>query len=186
MARLDVRIALFLVRAARMGYCPTDRWSNLLSIFPKRTRRMVSRASAPFGLALGELLVAQIYVKSTGDGVDLDDVAILEQPDRAADGGFRPDMADAEATGGSGEAAVGGPIGLLEDGDIIEIDAVDGTLNVNLSDAELAQRKTKWQARATNHTTGALWKYAQQVGPAIGGAVTHPGGAHEKQCYADI
>jgi dihydroxy-acid dehydratase len=84
------------------------------------------------------------------------------------------------------EAAIGGPIGLLEDGDIIEIDAVAGTLNVKLSDQELAQRKTKWTARATNHTTGALWKYAQQVGPALGGAVTHPGGAHEKQCYADI
>ncbi len=84
------------------------------------------------------------------------------------------------------EAAIGGPIALLQDGDIIEIDAVDGTLNVKLSDDELAQRKTKWRARATNHTSGALWKYAQQVGPAVDGAVTHPGGAHEKQCYADI
>jgi len=84
------------------------------------------------------------------------------------------------------EAAVGGPIGLLRDGDIIEIDAVAGTLNVKLTDAELAERKTKWRPRATNHTSGALWKYAQQVGPAVAGAVTHPGGAHEKQCYADI
>src|SRR5215468_4077899 len=84
------------------------------------------------------------------------------------------------------EAAVGGPIGLLRDGDIIEIDAVAGTLNVKLTDDELAQRKTKWKPRATNHTSGALWKYAQQVGPAVAGAVTHPGGAHEKQCYADI
>jgi dihydroxy-acid dehydratase len=84
------------------------------------------------------------------------------------------------------EAAVGGPIALIEDGDIIEIDAVAGILNVKLSDDELAQRKTKWRSRATNHTSGALWKYAQQVGPAVGGAVTHPGGAHEKQCYADI
>jgi dihydroxy-acid dehydratase len=84
------------------------------------------------------------------------------------------------------EAAVGGPIALLRDGDIIEIDAVVGTLNVKLTDAELAERKTKWKPRATNHTSGALWKYAQQVGPAVDGAVTHPGGAHEKQCYADI
>ena len=84
------------------------------------------------------------------------------------------------------EAAVGGPIGLLNDGDIIEIDAVAGTLNVKLTEAELAERKTKWKPRATNHTSGALWKYAQQVGPAVAGAVTHPGGAHEKQCYADI
>ena len=84
------------------------------------------------------------------------------------------------------EAAVGGPIALLRDGDIIEIDAVAGTLNVKLTDAELAERKTKWRSRATNYTSGALWKYAQQVGPAVAGAVTHPGGAHEKQCYADI
>jgi ABC-type branched-subunit amino acid transport system ATPase component len=81
---------------------------------------------------------------------------------------------------------VGHGIALLRDGDIIEIDAVVGTLNVKLTDAELAERRTKWAPRATNHTTGALWKYAQQVGPAVGGAVTHPGGMHEKQCYADI
>src|SRR5438874_1832494 len=84
------------------------------------------------------------------------------------------------------EAADGGPIALLRDGDIIEIDAEAGTLNVKLTDAELAERKTKWRSRETNHTSGALWKYAQQVGPAVNGAVTHPGGAHEKQCYADI
>src|SRR6266568_3666494 len=84
------------------------------------------------------------------------------------------------------EAAVGGPIGLLQDGDIIEIDAVAGNLNVKLTDAELAERRTKWKPRPTNHTSGALWKYAQQVGPAVDGAVTHPGGGREKQCYADI
>jgi dihydroxy-acid dehydratase len=84
------------------------------------------------------------------------------------------------------EAAIGGPIALLRDGDIIEIDAVEGTLNVKLTEAELAQRKTEWRPRATNHTSGALWKYAQQVGPAVAGAVTHPGGAEEKFCYADI
>src|SRR6266702_5430600 len=107
MARLDVRITLFLVRAARMGYCPTDRWSNLLSIFPERTRRMVSRASAPFGLALSQLIVAQLYVKGASDRVDLDDVAILQQSDRAPNGGLGPDMADAKAAGGAGEPAVG-------------------------------------------------------------------------------
>jgi len=84
------------------------------------------------------------------------------------------------------EAAIGGPIGLLRDGDIIEIDAVVGALNVKLTDAELAERKSQWAPRETNHASGALWKYAQQVGPAVAGAVTHPGGAHEKQCYADI
>jgi dihydroxy-acid dehydratase len=84
------------------------------------------------------------------------------------------------------EAAVGGPIGLLQDGDIIEIDAVAGTLSVKLTDSELAERKINWRPRETFYTSGALWKYAHQVGPAVAGAVTHPGGAHEKQCYADI
>src|SRR5256714_285434 len=84
------------------------------------------------------------------------------------------------------EAAVGGPIGLLRDGDIIEINAVAGTLNVKLTDAELSERRTKWAPRATNHTSGALWEYAQQSWAGVDRAVTHPGGAHEKQCYADI
>ena len=69
---------------------------------------------------------------------------------------------------------------------MIEIDAVGGSLNVKLTEAELAERRTKWRPRETNHTSGVLWKYAQQVGPARHGAVTHPGGAAEKSCYADI
>jgi dihydroxy-acid dehydratase len=84
------------------------------------------------------------------------------------------------------EAAVGGPIGLLKDGDIITIDAVNGTIEVALSDAELSERRKHWKPRETDYTSGALWKYAQQVGPARDGAVTHPGGAKEKVCYADI
>ncbi|MGI6852377.1 dihydroxy-acid dehydratase [Mesorhizobium sp. 1B3] len=84
------------------------------------------------------------------------------------------------------EAAGGGPIGLLKDGDVIAIDAVNGTLNVELTDAELAARAKKWKPRATDYQSGALWKYAQTVGPARDGAVTHPGGAKETHCYADI
>ena len=84
------------------------------------------------------------------------------------------------------EAAIGGPIALIRDGDIIEIDADVGTLNVKLSDAELSERRKAWQPRAERFGSGGLWKYAQQVGPAVYGAVTHPGGAEEKQCYADI
>ncbi|MCY0095230.1 dihydroxy-acid dehydratase [Hoeflea ulvae] len=84
------------------------------------------------------------------------------------------------------EAAEGGPIGLLQDGDIIEIDAVDGILNVQLSDEELAARRKNWTARETDYASGALWKYAQTVGSARNGAVTHPGGAKEKHVYADI
>ncbi|MBN8921380.1 MAG: dihydroxy-acid dehydratase, partial [Rhizobiales bacterium] len=83
------------------------------------------------------------------------------------------------------EAAVGGPIGLLRDGDMITIDAEAGTISVDLSDAELASRKADWKPRESEHTSGYIWKYAQQVGPAVNGAVTHPGGAAEKHCYAD-
>jgi dihydroxy-acid dehydratase len=84
------------------------------------------------------------------------------------------------------EAAVGGPVALIRDGDVIEIDAEAGTLNVRLSDAELAARKKDWKPREHQFGSGYLWKFAQQVGPAVTGAVTHPGGAAEKTCYADI
>jgi dihydroxy-acid dehydratase len=84
------------------------------------------------------------------------------------------------------EAAVGGPIGLLRDGDIIAIDAEAGTLNVELSDAELAVRRKAWQPRPTEYQSGALWRYARTVGDAEKGAVTHPGARAETFCYADI
>ena len=84
------------------------------------------------------------------------------------------------------EAAVGGPIGLVRDGDIIAIDADCGTLDVQLSDAEFEQRRAAWQPRGSAFGSGYLWKYAQQVGSARHGAITHPGGAAEKACYADI
>jgi dihydroxy-acid dehydratase len=84
------------------------------------------------------------------------------------------------------EAATGGPIGLLQDGDIIEIDAVEGTISVQLSDEELEKRSKAWKPRETDYRSGALWKYAAGVGPARYGAVTHPGGAKEVKCYADI
>ncbi len=84
------------------------------------------------------------------------------------------------------EAAVGGPIGLLRDGDIVTIDATKGVLAVELSDAELAERRRAWQPRAHDYQSGTLWKYAQTVGPAEKGAVTHPGGRAETHVYADI
>jgi dihydroxy-acid dehydratase len=84
------------------------------------------------------------------------------------------------------EAALGGPIGLLKDGDVIVVDAEKGTLDVELSPQELEVRKAKWAPRANGFTSGTLWKYAQQVGPARNGAVTHPGGAKETRAYADI
>ena len=84
------------------------------------------------------------------------------------------------------EAAVGGPIALLRDGDIIELDAEKATLEVKLSKSELEKRAREWKPRAEEFTSGYLWKYAQQVGPARHGAVTHPGASVEKACYADI
>ncbi|MBS9476145.1 dihydroxy-acid dehydratase [Ancylobacter radicis] len=84
------------------------------------------------------------------------------------------------------EAAVGGPIGLIRDGDIITIDAIEGTLDVALSDEELTARKAQWKPRPSPVGSGAIWKFAQAVGPARDGAVTHPGGAAETSCYADI
>src|SRR5262245_53957374 len=84
------------------------------------------------------------------------------------------------------EAAVGGPIALLRDGDPIVLDAEKGVLDVRLSKAELDKRRHAWKPRETKFTSGYLWKYAQQVGPARHGALTHPGGAAETACYADI
>jgi dihydroxy-acid dehydratase len=84
------------------------------------------------------------------------------------------------------EAAVGGPIAHLRDGDIIMIDGDKGTLEVRLEPAELDRRRASWRPRESAFASGYIWKYAQQVGPARQGAVTHPGGAVEKSCYADI
>jgi dihydroxy-acid dehydratase len=84
------------------------------------------------------------------------------------------------------EAAVGGPIALLNDGDIITIDAVNGTIDVKLDDKELERRRASWKPRGESFGSGYLWKYAQGVGPAVDGAVTHPGGKAEHRSYADI
>ena len=84
------------------------------------------------------------------------------------------------------EAAVGGPIALLRDGDRIVIDAEKGTIDVLLPEEELARRRAEWKPRGTDYNAGALWKYAQLVGPAHLGAVTHPGGKAETHVYADI
>jgi dihydroxy-acid dehydratase len=84
------------------------------------------------------------------------------------------------------EAAVGGPIALVRDGDIITLDGEKGTLDVDLTAAELEMRAKEWKPRPSEYTSGYLWKYAQQVGAARSGAITHPGGAAEKECYADV
>ena len=84
------------------------------------------------------------------------------------------------------EAAVGGPIALLKDGDVITIDSIMGTLDVQLSDDELNERRKAWEAPDTPYKSGALWKFADQVGSARNGAVTHPGGKVEVECYANV
>ena len=83
------------------------------------------------------------------------------------------------------EAALGGPIALLRNGDRIVLDAVAGTMEVLLSDAELAERRAAWRPRGTDYNSGAIWKFAQLVGPAHLGAVTNPGGAAETHSYPD-
>ena len=84
------------------------------------------------------------------------------------------------------EAAVGGPIGLLIDGDVIVIDADKGVLEVELTPDQLKDRRKAWKPRATDYQSGALWKYAQTVGDTRRGAVTHPGASAETHCYTDI
>ena len=84
------------------------------------------------------------------------------------------------------EAAEGGPIALIEDGDTIRIDADAGTIDLMVEADVLSARKENWRPRETDFASGTLWKYAQGVGPAYKGAVTHPGGAKEKKQYADI
>jgi dihydroxy-acid dehydratase len=85
------------------------------------------------------------------------------------------------------EAAHGGPIALIKNGDMITLDAINGSISVDLSDEELAKRKAEWTgARETIYGAGALWKYAQLVGPTYLGAVTHPGAKAERHGYMDL
>ena len=84
------------------------------------------------------------------------------------------------------EAAEGGPIALVENGDMIRIDAAAGTIDLDVADDILAARQSAWAARSNDYQSGALWRYARNVGPAYKGAVTHPGASAETHVYADI
>ena len=84
------------------------------------------------------------------------------------------------------EAAEGGPIALVENGDVIAIDAEAGTIDLKVSESVLAERQKNWKPRQNDYQSGALWRYAQNVGPAYQGAVTHPGAKTETHVYADI
>ncbi|NYT39830.1 dihydroxy-acid dehydratase [Sphingomonas sp. R-74633] len=84
------------------------------------------------------------------------------------------------------EAAEGGPIALVEDGDEISIDAEAGTVDLNVPEDVLAARRAKWEPRRNDYQSGALWRFSQNVGPAYKGAVTHPGASAETHVFADI
>ena len=84
------------------------------------------------------------------------------------------------------EAATGGPIALIKDGDKIIIDGEKGILSVDLSDEEMEERRKSWKPRGTDYNSGTLWKYSQTVGSAQNGAITHPGAEEETHVYADI
>ncbi|MEL7518241.1 MAG: dihydroxy-acid dehydratase, partial [Pseudomonadota bacterium] len=135
--------------------------------------------------------------------VDRDCVAILDQSDWPTFGRFGPDMADAKvalitdgrfsgATRGfcighvGPEAAECGPIALVEDGDTISIDAEKGTIDLDVDDAVLEERRKAWTPRTNDYQSGTLWRYAQNVGSARNGALTHPGAQAETHVYADI
>ncbi|CTQ49308.1 dihydroxy-acid dehydratase [Jannaschia donghaensis] len=85
------------------------------------------------------------------------------------------------------EAAHGGPIALLKNGDVITLNAIEGTIDVDVPDAEMEQRRADWKgAKKTIYASGALWKYAQLVGSAQNGACTHPGARDEQHIYMDL
>jgi dihydroxy-acid dehydratase len=84
------------------------------------------------------------------------------------------------------EAADGGPIALIEDGDIIRIDATTGTIDLDVDETVLAARRANWKPRLNDYQSGALYRYSQTVGPASLGAVTHPGARAERHMFADI
>src|SRR4029079_9277793 len=103
----NVRITLFLARAAGMGDRAVHGGPHLLRVFPQITRAVIVLALLPLTLAFRKFLSGQLHVGRSLHGVDLDDVAVADQPDRAADRRLRSDMADAEAARRAGEPSVG-------------------------------------------------------------------------------
>ncbi|NMM44106.1 dihydroxy-acid dehydratase [Rhodospirillaceae bacterium KN72] len=163
---------------ARVFDCEEDAYKAVEARAYKEGEVLVIRYEGPKGgPGMREMLAttAAIYGQGMGDKVAL----ITDGRFSGATRGF--------CVGHVGpEAAVGGPIGLLKDGDMITLDAVAGTIEVDLSEDDLSERRKDWTPRETNFQSGALWRYAQTVGPAVKGAVTHPGGKAETHCYADI
>ncbi len=163
---------------ARCFDCEEDAYSAVERRDYKEGEVLVIRYEGPRGgPGMREMLAttAAIYGQGMGDKVAL----VTDGRFSGATRGF--------CIGHVGpEAAIGGPIGLLKDGDIIRIDAEKGTLEVDLSAEELTRRRAGWKPRRHDHQSGALWRYAQTVGDAEHGAVCHPGGKAETHVYADI
>ncbi len=163
---------------ARVFECEEDALSAVLKKEIQEGQVMVIRNEGPKG---GPGMREMLSTTSALYGLGLGDKVALITDGRFSGGtrGF--------CVGHIGpEAAVGGPIGLLRDGDMIEMDAEAGTLEVRLSDTELAARRKAWTPRQHDFQSGTLWKYAQTVGAAREGAVTHPGAKAETHVFADI
>jgi dihydroxy-acid dehydratase len=163
---------------ARVFDCEEDAFKAVEARDYKEGEVLVIRYEGPRGgPGMREMLstTAALYGQGAGDKVAL----ITDGRFSGATRGF--------CVGHVGpEAAVGGPIGLLRDGDMITMDAEKGLLQVDLTDEELAKRRAAWKPRRHDFQSGALWKYAQLVGDAEKGAVTHPGAKAETHVYAEI
>lgn len=163
---------------ARVFDCEEDAFKAVEARDYKEGEVIVIRYEGPKGgPGMREMLAttAALYGQGTGDKVAL----ITDGRFSGATRGF--------CVGHVGpEAAVCGPIALIENGDMIVLDATERTITLNVSDAELEKRKAAWKPRKHEYQSGTLWKYAQTVGSAEKGAVTHPGGAQETHIFADI
>ena len=163
---------------ARIFECEEDCFAAVINKDYKEGDVLVIRYEGPRGgPGMREMLstTAAIYGQGMGDKVALITDARFSGATRGlCVGHVNP------------EAATGGPIGLLRDGDVITIDAEAGTMDVDLSDEEFEKRRKAWKPRQNNYQSGALWRYAQTVGEARYGAVTHPGAKGETHVYADI
>ena len=114
------------------------------------------------GPGMQEMLSPTSYIMGAGLG---ESVALI------TDGRFSGGTRGACIGHVSPEAAVGGPIGMVKEGDIIEVDIPNNTIKLNVSDAELAERKKAWKPRKPSITTGCLGKYAAMATSADTGAI---------------
>ncbi len=170
--------SLFFEGPARVFDCEEDAFAAVEARAYREGEVLVIRYEGPKGgPGMREMLstTAALYGQGMGDKVAL----VTDGRFSGATRGF--------CIGHVGpEAAEGGPIALVEEGDLIRIDADRGTIDLLVEAEILAGRRARWQPRTHDYQSGALWRYARNVGPAWLGAVTHPGGAAETHCFADI